>query len=180
MFSLEGGITGRLYLLPTPAITCSEWVQGDSNHHSARAYLMLGWRQLNLRKSLWNKLMCCLDAHGIIRFAVHHSEHWDQVSQVDIQRNLTFDVLFSDHLFVVVGLSHAQQMKSVPGHLKIILGHVNCHVKSRKIQEWQNKSLFHSDEMWNHGSSTGNSHMDTVLHPDFLVGSTCYFFLNEW
>lgn len=98
MFSLETGITGRLYLLPAPAITCSVWVEGDSDHHSARAYLVLGWRLLSLRKSLWHKLMHCFEVRGIIRFALHHLEHSrDRISQVGIWRKLTSTVFFSHH-----------------------------------------------------------------------------------
>lgn len=75
--------------------------------------------------------MHCFEVRGIVRFALHHSEHRrDHVSQVGIWRKLTFKVVF--FLIVLGSLSHAQQMENVPGHLKMILGHVDCHVKLGK------------------------------------------------
>lgn len=57
------------------------------------------------------------------------AERWSQPGgQLE---KMNFEGIFSHHCGIV-GLSHPQQMENVPGHLKMILDHLNCHIKLGK------------------------------------------------
>lgn len=103
---------------------------------------LLGWRLLSLRKSLQKELIQSFEVRGIVRISFHHwKQQRDGVSQVGIWRKWTFKAFF---LIILGLLNHPQEMENVPGHLKIILDRLNCHIKLGKEihgKTWEHRVL---------------------------------------
>lgn len=131
------------------------WSAGSASHTSNNMFWMsggrfwppfcqslLGWELLSLRKSLQKELIQCFEVRGIVRISFHHwKQQRDGVSQVGIWRKWTYKAFF---LIILGLLSHPQQMETIPGHLKMILDHLNCHIKLGKEihgKTWEHRVL---------------------------------------